>query len=162
MALRSPFVTPEPPTGYEVQRYSRYVDAQAAVDFLSDEGFEVQNLTIVGTDLQQVERVTGRWSVAKAVRAGALTGAVWGVVFGILLSLFGTGGTLLILLVTVPIMALVGMFNGWMLYRSSGGRRDFTSSTQVVATSYQVLCHPQHADKARELIAKFELKSGRL
>ena len=162
MAMRSPFVTPEPPTGYEVQRYARYVDAQAAVDFLSDEGFEVQNLTIVGTDLQQVERVTGRWSVAKAMRAGALTGAVWGIVFGILLSLFGTGGTLLILLVTVPIMALVGMFNGWMLYRSTGGRRDFTSSTQVVATSYQVLCHPQHADRARELIAKFDLKSGRL
>jgi hypothetical protein len=116
----------------------------------------------VGTDLQQVERVTGRWSAAKAMRAGALTGAVWGVVFGILLSLFGTGGTLLILLVTVPIMALVGMFNGWMLYRSTGGRRDFTSSTQVVATSYQVLCHPQHADRARELIAQFDLKSGRL
>jgi hypothetical protein len=162
MAMRSPFVMPEPPTGYEVQRYSRYEDAQAAVDFLSDEGFEVQHLTIVGTDLQQVERVTGRWNVGKAVRAGALTGAVWGVVFGILLSLFGTGGALVILLVTVPIMALVGMLNGWMLYRSTGGRRDFTSSTQVVATSYQVLCHPQHADRARELIAKFDLKSGRL
>jgi Heat induced stress protein YflT domain len=162
MAMRSPFVTPEPPSGYEIARYARYADAQAAVDFLSDESFEVQYLTIVGTDLQQVERVTGRWSIGKAVKAGALTGALWGVVFGILLSLFGTGGTLLILLVTVPIMALVGMFNGWMLYRSTGGRRDFTSSTQVVATNYQVLCHPQHADRARELIAKFELKSGRL
>jgi hypothetical protein len=40
--------------------YDKYADAQKAVDYLSDHDFPVQNCMIVGTDLKQVERVTGR------------------------------------------------------------------------------------------------------
>ena len=43
-----------------VGRYDRYEEAQKAVDYLSDHEFPVQNLLIVGTDLKQLERVTGR------------------------------------------------------------------------------------------------------
>ena len=40
--------------------YDKYEDAQKTVDFLSDRDFPVQNCVIVGTDLKQVERITGR------------------------------------------------------------------------------------------------------
>mgnify|MGYP006111902719 CR=1 FL=1 len=40
--------------------FDQYADAQKAVDFLSDEHFPVENIAIVGTELRQVERVTGR------------------------------------------------------------------------------------------------------
>jgi betaine-aldehyde dehydrogenase len=39
--------------------FDTYPEAQRAVDALSDAGFPVQNCLIVGTDLRQLERVTG-------------------------------------------------------------------------------------------------------
>lgn len=161
MPMRMP-VFPEPPSGLPIGTYDRYENAQNAVDYLSDHGFPVEHLTIVGKDLAQVERVTGRWDSGKAMRAGGVSGAMWGVLFGFLFGLFGgTGGAgLLALVVTVPLGAIFGILNGWMLYRGTGGRRDFTSSTQVVASSYQVLCQHQHAEQARELLAQHNLQTG--
>lgn len=43
-----------------VVTYSEYDSAQVAVDRLSDTGFPVEHLDIVGSDLRLVERVTGR------------------------------------------------------------------------------------------------------
>ncbi len=164
MSMRVPMVYPEPPTGLPVGSYDRYETAQAAVDHLSDKGFPVQHLTIVGKDLAQVERVTGRWDAGKAMRAGGLTGAMWGLFIGLLFAIFGgtSGRGLVALIVTIPIGAIFGIFNGWLLYRSTGGRRDFTSATQVVASSYDVLCQHQHADEARTILAQYSLQSGNL
>lgn len=50
------------PQGEEVASFATYAEAQHAVDSLSDEGFPVQYLAIVGTDLRQVENITGRMS----------------------------------------------------------------------------------------------------
>jgi len=47
-----------------VARFDDYEDAQRAVDRLSDDGFPVANLDIIGTDLRLVERVTGRLTTA--------------------------------------------------------------------------------------------------
>ena len=58
-----------------VASYSAYEEAQAAVDRLSDEGFPVENLDIVGSGLRLVERVTGRLTMARATAAGAASGA---------------------------------------------------------------------------------------
>jgi hypothetical protein len=160
MSMRMPMVFPEPPTGLPVGSYDRYEKAQAAVDYLSDKGFAVQHLTIVGKDLAQVERVTGRWDAGKAMRAGGLTGAMWGLFIGLLFAIFGSG--LIALIVTIPIGAIFGIFNGWLLYRSTGGRRDFTSATQVVASSYEVLCQHQHAEEARTILAQYSLQAGNL
>ena len=43
-----------------VARFDDYEAAQRAVDQLSDDGFPVETLDIVGSDLHLVERVTGR------------------------------------------------------------------------------------------------------
>ncbi len=52
-----------------VGQYKHYEEAQAAVDFLSDEQFPVENLLIVGADLKSVERITGRrtWGTRRAL-----------------------------------------------------------------------------------------------
>ncbi len=50
-------------------------------------------------------------------------------------------------------MALVG-------YAATGGNRDFTSVSGLVAESYQVLCVAQHAEQARGLLAKLSLSTG--
>ena len=42
-------------------------------------------------------------------------------------------------------------------YGATRGRRDFTSSSQMVAGRYDVLCQPRNAEKARELLAKLAM-----
>ena len=48
---------PQMPTGTEVASYETYAQARAGVDFLSDAGFDVSAITIVGSDLHLVERL---------------------------------------------------------------------------------------------------------
>ena len=57
--------------GVQVGSYDSYERAQAAVDYLSDEKFAVENVTIIGSDLRMVEKVTGRMTTGRAVAAAA-------------------------------------------------------------------------------------------
>src|SRR3954469_24618101 len=68
--------------------YDDYAAAQKAVDFLSDNEFPVQNCLIVGTDLKQVERVTGRLTNSRVAVSGLLSGAWMGLFVGLILSFF--------------------------------------------------------------------------
>src|SRR4051794_4305889 len=79
--------------GVQVGSYDSYEQAQAAVDYLSDEKFAVENVTIIGSDLRMVEKVTGRLTQGRAVAAGAAGGAWWGLFVGLLLGIFSTSGT---------------------------------------------------------------------
>jgi hypothetical protein len=133
--------------------FDKYDDAQRAVDYLSDHDFPVQNCMIVGTDLKQVERVTGRLTRQKVALGGALSGAWMGLFVGLIFALFGTSSTV----ATVASTVLFGIGFGliWALigYAATGGRRDFTSVSQVVATKYEVLCEHKLAQQAREMLA---------
>ncbi|MBC7308050.1 MAG: magnesium transporter, partial [Dietzia sp.] len=91
---RSPLAVPTPPKGVEIADYPTYLEAQKAVDYLSDHQFPVQLVTIVGVDLKMVERVTGRLSYPRVALAGAASGAWFGLFVGLLLSLFSPGTTL--------------------------------------------------------------------
>jgi hypothetical protein len=73
-----------------VARFDDYGSAQRAVDRLSDDGFPVEQLDIVGSDLQMVERVTGRLTKWRAAAAGAVSGMWAGLLIGILFGLFTT------------------------------------------------------------------------
>ena len=54
-----------------VGSYAAYAEAQRAVDLLSDRGFPLEGVGIVGRDVRLVERVTGRVTNARAAGAGA-------------------------------------------------------------------------------------------
>ena len=151
---------PTPPRGEPIARYDTYLDAQRAVDFLSDHRFPVENVTIVGTDLRMVERVTGRLSYGRVSVAGALSGAWFGLFVGLLLSLFG-GGPAFSVLAAVIIGAGFGILFGVISYAATGGRRDFTSTSQIVASEYQVLCLAEHAGAAVQLLAKLPGGTGK-
>ncbi|MGH3534879.1 MAG: general stress protein, partial [Pseudonocardiaceae bacterium] len=45
---------PTPPKGWPVGSYPTYAEAQRAVDYLSEQQFPVEQVTIVGVDLMQV------------------------------------------------------------------------------------------------------------
>jgi hypothetical protein len=132
--------------------YDNYEAAQKAVDYLSDHQFAVQNCMIVGTDLKQVERVTGRLTRGRVSGAGALSGMWMGLFVGLIFSLFGQGSTLAVLS-TVAFGAVFGLVWALIGYAATKGRRDFTSVSQVVATRYEVLVEHKLAEQGRTLLA---------
>ena len=145
---------PTPPRGDEVAAYDTYLEAQHAVDYLSDQKFPVENVTIVGTELKMVERVTGRLTYGRVALAGALSGAWFGFFVGLLLTFFGgpeAGG---VLFVGIALGAGFGLLFSVLSYAFTGGRRDFTSSSQIVASSYAILCVTEQAGEARSLLMK--------
>jgi len=146
--------------GVQVGSYESYQQAQRAVDFLSDQKFPVENVTIVGSDLRMVARVTGRLSWGRAIGAGAASGAWFGLFVGLLLGIFATdGGDWVASVLTGLLIGLVfGAVFGAVGYAATRGQRDFTSVSQVVASRYDVLCNPQVAEQARAELAKLSLR----
>ena len=149
---------PTPPTGFAVAAYPTYAQAQGAIEHLAKNDFAIEDVTIVGSDLQMVERVTGRLTAGKLAGAGAASGAWFGLFVGLLMSIYGgsTAGLVLVL-VAVAIGAVFGAVMGYLGYSVAKGKRDFTSASQVVARRYDVLCQPRTAEQARNLLARMEL-----
>lgn len=147
--------TPTLPQGELVASYGTYLEAQRAVDHLSDKQFPVQLVTIVGTDLRMVERVTGRLSYARVALAGAASGAWFGTFVGLLLLWFSSssdGSAGIPLIAAIIIGAAFGMLFSVISFSFTRGKRDFTSASQIVASSYAVLCATAEANRARNLL----------
>jgi hypothetical protein len=156
-----PMALPQEPTGLPVGTYDSYEAAQRAVDYLSDHEFPVQNITIVGKELRLVERVVGRLTTGRAASMGATGGALWGLFVGVMIMLFAsTEGEARLLLPILSLLfgALLGALTGGVGHAMTGGRRDFSSRTSVVPTSYDVLCQHKHAEDARNLLARLALR----
>ena len=155
-ARRRPPVLPTPPKGWPVGSYPTYAEAQRAVDYLSDQQFPVQQVTIVGVDLMQVERVTGRLSWPKVLGGGVLSGAWLGLFIGLLLGVFTRSPW-----AVLPTGLIAGVFFGLITsavpYAMARGTRDFSSTMQLVAGRYDVLCDPQNAERARDLLARLAI-----
>lgn len=157
-AKRGMGLAPEPPTGWPIGSYATYARAQEAVDHLSDEKFPVADVTIVGVDLMQVERVVGRLSWSTVIGRGVLMGMWWGIFLGLVVGLV-TGQLGMPLLFGVTFGIAFGVTSEAIGYAATRGRRDFTSTTRIVAGRYDVLCLPATAERGRDLLARLEMKS---
>ena len=155
-ARRGPLNLPTPPKGWPVGSYPTYAEAQKAVDHLSDNQFPVQQVTIVGVDLMQVERVIGRLSWGKVLLGGVLSGAWLGIFIGLLLGLL-TGNLAQALIAAVPAGVMFGLITSAVPYAMSKGTRDFSSTMQLVAGRYDVLCDPQSAERARDMLSRLTI-----
>ncbi|WP_425402236.1 general stress protein [Gordonia shandongensis] len=148
---------PTPPKGWPVGSYETYAQAQKAVDHLSDNEFHVENLTIVGVDLMQVERVLGRLTWGKVITGGLGSGAWLGLFFGLLLSLVVQGDMWVPIAFGVVAGMVFGLISAAIPYAVSKGQRDFTSTMQLVAGRYDVLCDPRSAEQARDMLARLAI-----
>jgi hypothetical protein len=153
---RSPLSLPTPPQGWPIGSYPRYEEAQRAVDYLSDQQFPVENVTIVGVNLMQVERVTGRLTWPKVLGGGMVSGAWLGLFIGLVLGLFSTN-LASSLLVGLTVGLVFGLITAAVPYAMSKGTRDFASTMQLVAGRYDVLCEPGTAESARDLLARLAI-----
>lgn len=142
------------PKGEVVATYETYAEAQAAVDTLAKADFPVKQLSIVGNDLNSVERVTGKLTWGRVALAGAASGAWLGVFFGLLFFIFSPAGAgLPFLFAAVLLGAGFGMLFGLVSYAVNRRRRDFTSTMQVIATNYQVIVESGLVNRARNVLA---------
>ena len=146
-----------PPSGGEtVSSYKSYEEAERAVDYLSDNGFPVENAQIVGSNLRLLEQVTGRVTTGRATLAGAGSGAWFGLFIGLLVGLFTTGPTWAgLVLGGLIIGAVWGAIFGFFAHYAMQGRRDFASNRTLVAARYDVVVTTE-AERARTLLAKLD------
>ena len=119
---------------------------------MSDDGFPVETLDIVGSDLRLVERVTGRLTKTRAAGAGALSGAWMGLLIGILIGLFTTGAWLGIIAAAVGIGALWGAVFGFAAHAATRGQRDFSSVRGLSASRYDLIARDGTAERARAML----------
>lgn len=145
------------PAGWRtIASFTTYDEAEAAVDRLSDRGFEVDRSAIVGRGLSVVERVTGRTTALRAGLSGALNGAVVGVLLGWLLGIFNWAepvvSTVALAFYGLVAGAIVGGLVGFVIQLSTGGRRDFRSMSTMSAERYDVMVDASLAERARELL----------
>ncbi|MBT2554351.1 general stress protein [Arthrobacter sp. ISL-5] len=145
------------PTGDTVGTYTSYLDAQKAVDYLADQQFPVHMVSIVGNDLKMVERVTGRLSYPRVALSGALSGMWFGLFVGVMLSFFTPAGGTFSIISSVLMGAAFFMLFGIVTYATQRGKRDFTSTSQVVATNYDVVVSFEAAHEARRLLQQLPM-----
>jgi uncharacterized membrane protein len=137
-----------------VATYATYREAEQAVDRLSDSGFPVEQVTIVGTGLRYVEKVSGRVTTGRAALMGTAQGAMLGLLFGLLFGLFFTnaGDFFGVVLYGLIAGAVWGTLYGAFFHYAQGGRRDFGSTSETRADRYEVQVAPAAADQAARLL----------
>ena len=75
-------------------RYEKYEEAQKAVDYLRTTSSRCRTCLIVGTDLKQLERVTGRLTWGRVALRRRCSRAMWlGLFVGLIFSLFDPQST---------------------------------------------------------------------
>ena len=140
------------PQGEVLGSYESYERAQQIVDQLAKADFPVAALAILGNDLKTVERVTRKLSWSRAAIEGALSGAWFGLFLGLLFSFSTTTPNLNLGLAAILIGAGFGMLFRIVSYGLARRRRDFESTSQVLASSYDVIVDPGSAGEARRIL----------
>ena len=146
---------PSIPKGDVIASFETYPEAQQAVDKLAHAELDVSLVSIVGSDLKTVERVTGRLTWGRAAGAGAASGAWFGLFFGLLITLFiVTPNFLPITFAAIGIGAGFGIIFGLISYALTRRTRDFTSTHQVLASKYEVIVASSLTLAAQEALAR--------
>jgi hypothetical protein len=137
-----------------IASYGDYSQAQRAVDYLSDQKFPVEHITIVGTGLKLIETVTGRLTWGRAALAGATAGLWFGLLIGLFVAIFSTGTSTLALILWGALWGITaGLIFSLGMYALSGGTRDFISHQELRADSYDITVDRTHAESARSVLA---------
>ena len=138
-----------------VATYDNYADAERAVDHLSDQGFPVEKVAIVGTGLKTVEQVAGRLTTGRAALLGAGQGAMLGLFFGLLFGLFFEGPDFFgVVLYGLVAGVIFGTVFGAVGQAAQGGRRDFASVRGMQAEQYEIQVEHEHSARAKQLLAE--------
>lgn len=149
-------------TDYRLLReVGSYQQAERIVDALSDDGFPVENLRIIGTDLETIEDIRGRKTNATAAGAGALSGVWFGFFIGLMFWIIAPGAGLLVTF-GWPILfgAVFGAVFGLVAHAATRGRRDFTSIKGLRSNAYEVQVRAEHLSEAHSRLSGLGLNTS--
>lgn len=136
------------PTGVEVASYADYLDAQRAVDHLSDHKLPVEQVSIVGTDLRMVEKIIGRLTYGRVAGGGAMSGAWFGLLIGLVLWMLSPSQSFIVM-AAMAMGAAFGILFAVVQFALRSRDRDFASTSQVVASRYAIVADPSVASQVR-------------
>ncbi len=149
-------VRPNEPARQVIATFDNYADAERAVDYLSDQGFEVNRVAIVGGDLEYVEQVLGRLNYGGAALRSAGSGALVGALIGWIFGLFNWIDPLISALVLAGygliVGAVMGALFGLLVHAMQRGRRDFRSISGLRPKYYDVVADVAVADRALQIL----------
>ena len=144
------------PARQVIATFDNYADAERAVDYLSDQRFEVNRVAIVGRELEYIEQVLGRLNYGGAALRGAGSGALVGALIGWIFGLFSWIEPLISALVLAGygliFGAVVGALFGLLEHALQRGRRDFHSISGLRPKYYDVVADVGLADRALQLL----------
>jgi hypothetical protein len=150
-------VRPNEPARQVVASFDNYADAERAVDYLSDQRFEVNRVAIVGRELEYVEQVLGRLNYGGAalrgVGSGALVGALIGWIFGLFNWIQPLTTGLVLAVYGLIFGAVLGALFGLLAHALQHGRRDFHSVGGLRPKCYDVVADVAVADRAVQLLS---------
>ena len=128
------------PSGEVLASFDVYAKAQGLVTTLVGAGVPATALSIVGTDVTVVERVTGRMGHGRAALSSAMSGSWLGVLAGLIYAVFIPEDFVTPVLAGLLIGAGAGMVVGMLLFTfSKGPKKNFRSFQQVLAAKYDVV-----------------------
>ena len=144
------------PARQVIATFDNYAAAERAVDYLSDQGFEVGRVAIVGRDLEYVEQVLGRLNYGGAslrdAGSGALVGALIGWIFGLVNWIQPLVSAVVLAGYGLIFGAVVGALIGLLIHALQGGRRDFHSVSGLRPKYYDVVADVEVSDRALQIL----------
>ena len=166
MATRNPRgLATSVPSGSVVADFNNYQEAVAYVERIILGEFPPNSIAIVGTNLKSVERVRARISYGKIAISGAATGLWLGLLFYIVFG-FGTNPAtenpepLFSIGSAVLVGAGLGMLFQVIRFSLSKTKRGFASTSQFVASKYEVQVPSELVSQANAAYQKAEELKG--
>lgn len=140
---------PRIPTGERVAAFTDYEAARKAVMTLAEADFPIKQVSIVGSELTSVERVTGMMTTGRAAGSGLMTGLMLGMFAGLVSLIVNPGIELMSLLAMGLIAVGVGVLWSVVSYLASPAKRNYTSVMQTIPKRFELVVPAGDAAEAR-------------
>lgn len=140
---------PRIPEGERVAVFTDHDAAQKAVMMLADADFPIKQVSIIGSELTSVERITGMMTTGRAAGSGLMTGLMLGMFAGLVSLIVNPGIELMSLLAMGLIAVGVGVLWSVVSYLASPSKRNYTSVMQTIPKRFELVVPAGDAAEAR-------------
>ena len=137
------------PRGETLATFDAYASAQKLINSLVSDGVPFRSLSIVGTEVNLVERVIGKIGYGRAALSSAMSGSWLGVLAGLIFVIVSPTDVITPIVAGGIIGAGIGMVVGMVLFTLAGSnRRSYRSMQHIIAQSYRVVVEPEAHQQA--------------
>ncbi len=152
---------PAMPVGETLDKFDTYPEAQNLVHTLIAHDVKASALSIVGNDVNVVERVTGTVGYGRAALSSAMSGSWFGLIAGLVFVVVSPDNFAAPIVAGVLIGAGIGMLVGIVVFSSSKTlQKRYRSAQNIIASSYRVVVDHSESAKAHTALAEHKSHGG--